>query len=862
MIKRAAAKVLKATAVVTAVLALGALLALVIRMVSRPSPSSAEGILMRADQLAWNNNWLAAYPLYIKAEQLFQRKGHPGRALYAHVSQIPVRMESADLSILIAELNRDLQSPAARQPEIRLRILEMKAKCEEEYDAGIAIQTFAQVEELAIRQHKLYLASRASGEQGILAFTLGNLADASSRVKRAYVVAKYLGDPGAHVRYAEMIGLGIEQLGRPKQALTFLNEAIDAQKHHPDVALPYVAYNAKIDALADLGRYADALALADAALIYPRKHQFYGQLESLLTSRADVLAKAGRNGDAIAEYEEALADAEKLQSWRAINNIDGKLAGIYERLGALPKALSAIDEAIEANKHAPQELFLVPGNLAFKARIETELGHRAVAERLYIKGADVLDALLIHVPTPETERLLLTELSDLYSGFFQLLSDEGRYGDAFDIIEQAHGRIEAQELEYNRIAVPRFPTREDLQLRQVVLKLANSDDRRARLDILRQLKPPQDARTVMSAEKTASLESVQGGLRPDELLIEYVLADPRSYALAISGSKTVRYVLPAKKQIQTDVAEYRNRVRKHGTDVYAGQHLFQELLGFASNFPASKSLIIVADGDLHLLPFSALVDKAGKYLIETKSVSVAPSGTVLSLLRNRVENATLSRPYLGVAPWTDKENVKPWVLRAVSLGSKDESLPALPESRDEVESIAAMMPRPSTVLIGPEATKEKFESLPLRDYRVLHLALHGLVDPVFPDRSALVFAPSKEDDGRLEARDIRRLHLNADLVTLSACDTAVGPVGAAGIESLDTAFIEAGANSVVSTLWESEDKSSDELMKDFYEHLTHESKTDALRDAKVDLLHSGAAPYYWASYELVGDPTGTPIATR
>jgi CHAT domain-containing protein len=177
----------------------------------------------------------------------------------------------------------------------------------------------------------------------------------------------------------------------------------------------------------------------------------------------------------------------------------------------------------------------------------------------------------------------------------------------------------------------------------------------------------------------------------------------------------------------------------------------------------------------------------------------------------------------------------------------------LPESRNEVESIAAMMPRPTTILLGHDATKQRFRQLPLGDYRVLHLALHGFVDPVFPDKSALVFAPSGKDDGRLEARDIRQLRLHADLVTLSACDTGVGPVSASGVESVVAAFIQAGARSVVSTLWELEDHSSNKLMKSFYSHLVGVNEAEALRRAKLDLLHAGLSPYYWASYEIVGD---------
>jgi CHAT domain-containing protein len=863
MFKRLVFAAFKVLAIGAIAIVVAASATLVVRWMNRPSPYSAEGLLARADELAWNNNWLAAFPIYVKAEEAFEGKGDTRNALYAHVSQFAVRMETGDLPGLITELNRDLSMPAARDRELRLRILEMKGKCEEEYDSAMAQQTFAEVERLSIQQRKFYLASRASGEEGILAFMTGNLAEAARRVKRAYVVAKYLGDPAAHVRYAEILGLGIEQLGRPQQALIFLDEAIATQKSHPEVALPYIAYNAKVDALADLGRYKDALALADQAIYLPRTYNFYGQLQLLLTSRSDVLIKEGKTSEALAGYEEALADARKLKSWRAINTVDGKLASALEHSGALRQALTAIDEAIEANKQTPEEMFLVPGNLALKARLQAELGRRADAETLYAKGADISRALLTRVPTPEVERLLLTEMSDLYSGYFELLSGQGRYAEAFGIIEQARGRIEAQNLEYDRTALPHYASEEEIAFQRSELTLLNSDNPQQRAEILEQALASKQNATDQSTEETpVSLTQLQKQLRPEELLIEYVLGDPQSYALLISHSKVNRYILSAKAQIEKDARGYRDRLRKRGVDANMGRKLFTALLGFTHDLSEFKSIIVVADGELHLLPFSALIDDSGKYLLETKTVSVAPSGTVLSLLRERQNRAAVSRPYLGVAPWAEDKNPSRWTTRAISSDLKSADPPALPDSRDEVESIAAMVPKPSTVLIGPEATKQRFESLPLSNYRVLHLALHGVVDSVFPDRSALLFAPSKEDNGRLEAKDIRRLHLNAQLVTLSACDTAVGPIGAAGVESLDMAFIEAGANSVVSTRWALEDNSSDQFMKMFYKRLNKEDKAEALRGAKLDLMKAGAQPYYWAAYELVGDPTGPVFATQ
>jgi CHAT domain-containing protein len=110
----------------------------------------------------------------------------------------------------------------------------------------------------------------------------------------------------------------------------------------------------------------------------------------------------------------------------------------------------------------------------------------------------------------------------------------------------------------------------------------------------------------------------------------------------------------------------------------------------------------------------------------------------------------------------------------------------------------------------------------------------------------------------LQVREIRGLHLKAKLVTLSACNTGVGPVGQTGVANLVNAFIEAGADSVVSTLWELEDHTTEHLMAQFYSQLAnHQRKVDALRAAQMELLDKGVPPYYWASFQVVGDPNGT-----
>jgi len=321
--------------------------------------------------------------------------------------------------------------------------------------------------------------------------------------------------------------------------------------------------------------------------------------------------------------------------------------------------------------------------------------------------------------------------------------------------------------------------------------------------------------------------------------------------------------LPPKDELEREATRYRTEILQQMTDLALAQQLFNGLLGGIQELKEKQTLIVVPDGKLHLLPFSTLAD-GGHYVLTSHHVTVVPSGTVLHILRHRAnETAGDELPYVGVAAWTTNSSTQSTLLasirRAVS-GPERKELIALPESQHEVEMIGSDLPRPNTILLGSSATETNFKRLPLSEYNVVHLALHGYVDPEFPDRSALVFAPQQQatDDGLLQVREIRNLRLNANLVTLSACNTGVGPVGEEGVANIVNAFIEAGSQSVVSTLWELEDHATTHLMTVFYDHLgRHEEKAEALRQAQLEMMNSGSPPYYWAGFVLDGEPSGS-----
>jgi CHAT domain-containing protein len=826
-----------------------------------------EALLKRADEMSWLNSWIAAEPLYRQAELQSSQKHQLSRALYARVSQMPAHSESSTtVPSQIALLRRDLDLPEAQDPETRLRILTILGMIEVNYDSGMARQTWAAVEALATTRHHYLLASRAIGEQGIAAFLLGDIATAKKDVLKAWMIAK-VADPAARIRYASMYGTGLAELHKYKEALGPLDEAIKVAGKTRGAAYPTIAITAKIEALSGLGDNKGALALAAEEMQRVSAYHLAGHLYEIYQTRAGVYERMGQWDQAESDLVQAAQYAKRLLYWRGVTQADGLLAKAYLHEGALRSALAAINEAIEANKKIPDELYFVPRNLGIKAEIMARLGNAKASNDLYEKSADLLDALLSKVPTPMVERQLLSDLSAVYAGHFASLSGLGRLADAFRVIERARGRVEAQALSRHEIIPPHEPNPAEQQLTKLNLQLLNTDDSSARDHILEAIYSTEQQLSTVSQAIDAppapvSLGELQDNLRGSDLIVEYVLDDPHSYALVVTGHTVHRYTLPSKSVLEQEASQYRSELIQQKTDVSLAQRLFDQLLGGIPEFKEKHALIVVPDGKLHLLPFAALVND-GQYILVSHAVTVAPSGTVLDMLRDRADHLIRDDlPYVGVAAWTSKaqpQTLLATIRRAVSGPERRELVP-LPESRYEIDTIAGDLPKPSTILLGSRATETNFKQLPLSQYNVIHLALHGYADPEFPDRSALVFAPEEpaKDDGLLQVREIRSLRLDANLVTLSACDTGVGPVGEEGVANIVNAFIEAGAQSVVSTLWELEDHATAHLMTVFYQHLgRHEEKAEALRQAQVEMLNSGAPPYYWAGFELDGEPSGS-----
>ena len=184
------------------------------------------------------------------------------------------------------------------------------------------------------------------------------------------------------------------------------------------------------------------------------------------------------------------------------------------------------------------------------------------------------------------------------------------------------------------------------------------------------------------------------------------------------------------------------------------------------------------------------------------------------------------------------------------------SFAPLPNARAEVQSLGKLFPGGATY-VGERASEEQVKKEEVGRYRYLHFAAHGYFDGANPERSGIVLSPSGSDDGFLQAREISKFDLHADLVTLSACQSGLGKVlDGEGVQGLSRAFFLAGARSVVVSLWNVNDAATGELMRRFYSDLkAGVPKDEALRQAKLAVSKEPRwrHPYYWAPFVLQGD---------
>lgn len=276
------------------------------------------------------------------------------------------------------------------------------------------------------------------------------------------------------------------------------------------------------------------------------------------------------------------------------------------------------------------------------------------------------------------------------------------------------------------------------------------------------------------------------------------------------------------------------------------------------------NVIFIPHEQLFLVPFPALQDKDGKYLIEKHAIRTAPSVQILDLTRALKNKRKQQNQNSSILNSQSKvlvvgNPIMPKV--SLTLGQRSEELSELPEAEREALAIAKILN--TNPLVRENATKaDILNKIP--NARLIHLATHGLLEYNTPNGKvslqglgipgAIALAPSNNDDGLLTANEIINLRLNAELVVLSACDTGQGRISGDGVIGLSRSFISAGTQSVVVSLWAVGDAQTAKLMKNFYQTLEkNPNKASALRQAMLMTMKEESQPLYWAAFTLIGE---------
>jgi CHAT domain-containing protein/Tfp pilus assembly protein PilF len=376
-------------------------------------------------------------------------------------------------------------------------------------------------------------------------------------------------------------------------------------------------------------------------------------------------------------------------------------------------------------------------------------------------------------------------------------------------------------------------------------------------------------------------------LDSDTLLIEYAMGDPSSYLWVVSNEKVASVTLARRNEIEKVARAYHDALTKSdgSAAIAAGQSLSRLLLAGLGDSLGKKRLVVVADGALQYIPFAALPDPAdpAQPLVVNHEIVNLPSASTVAVLRNENRDRKPAPKLLAVFadPVFSRDDSRLTgtqttqaarmrdagepLQRAMSdLGMSGPRLFRLPGTRREAASILALVPADQRKeALDFDASRETILAPDISDYRVLHLATHGLLNSVHPQLSGIVLSlvdrRGQPKDGFLRLNEIYNLKLSADLVVLSACQTALGKeIHGEGLVGLTRGFMYAGAPAVMASLWKVDDRATAELMKRFYSGMLGEAAlrpAAALRAAQVAMWKTRAfeAPYYWAAFTLQGE---------
>jgi len=674
--------------------------------------------------------------------------------------------------------------------------------------------------------------SEARGDKEGIAITLGNIgvlyrkqrdyAQALEYYRKSLAVSEAINDKVGIAQMVNNIGTVHLKQGDYAQALEYyrksmaLKEAIGDRNGVANLLFHLGAYHKK------QGRDAQALDFAERAAALARQT---GDLQLLWAARAS----AGLAHRALNQFEQARLAFEEAVS--IVEEMRARVAGSEQ-------AQQRFFEDKLSPYHAMVDMFAARDNPTEALIFAERARARALLDMLHGGRADVVKAMTAE--EQEQERKLRAELISLNTQVTragrQEKPDEARLSELKSLREKAR-------LNYEAFQTSLYAAHPELRVQR-------------------------GEAPIIKAEELSALAPDAG-----TALLEYVVLDEVTYLFTVvraagrAGAEVRVHALPVKRaELARQVEAFRRQLAARDLGFRAPAAGLYDLLlkPAAAQLRGRTSLIVAPDDALWDLPFQALLSGANRFLIENAAVAYAPSLTVLREMsrRRKTQGAgngaatllALGNPLLG------KE-----VADGAALTLRDGRLAPLPEAEQEVKALRQLYGTTrSKVYTGAEAREDRVKS-EAGQASILHFAAHGVLNNASPMYSHLALAGGGADeDGLLEAWELMRLDLKADLAVLSACETARGRVGAGeGMIGLSWAMFIAGVPSIVVSQWKVESAGTRDLMVTFHRALNSPpgtgqalpTKTEALRQAALKLMRNPETghPFYWAGFVLVGD---------
>jgi CHAT domain-containing protein/Tfp pilus assembly protein PilF len=705
----------------------------------------------------------------------------------------------------------------------------------------------------------------------------GRYRDALRQLEATQTLLKDLNEPIKRAKFLRIRGFTYMDMGEMDQARDDLLAYLKLSESLSD---PFYRTEALIclgQLYSELGAYERGLSVADEARALAEESEQSRLVRDATVLAEEMLFSMARYDEAMQLLEDAIEMDRQIgsKSFELEENI--RVANIHAATGKMAQARAAYRESLAIVRESGIDL---------ERTLQLNIGHTFENENPdsaiyhYEKALEIVEQRRASIGGVETRtgffsgkrRYFYEEVARFYASL-----DEGGSGEgaarAFHTIERAKARGLLDLLESVALAET-DPIEEALLDSLYQIGGESAEARRDRRRLERRYQERREERLSSSVgalgvqNAIVTIPDVQAVLPGKTVLLEYALGDTASFLWVIDRKSFELVALPNRRDIRSDVEQLRDAITQPGAGDAAlrrtARGLYQKLVFPAeSRIKKAKSVVIVPDGVLFELPFEVLIsaetdkEQAWKdvpFMTRMAATAYAPSASVyVKLLRAGARKA--NHPTLLAVGDPD------FSVQKGSTGTRNAAFSPLPYSRTEIQAIGSHLgDDEKIVLLGRDASEAKLkEDLRHETPAILHLATHGLVDPVDPAASCVVLTPDPEagEDGLLHTLEILEMHLDGCLVVASACESARGRVGRGeGVVGLSRAFIASGANGVVASLWPVSDKSTSKLMEHFYERMLDENQpaSAALREARLALMKDPAYahPFYWSPFVVIG----------